>query len=216
MNFGYVKDNSLLTDETDYNLMLSQLKVDKIYADRYGDTSALSDLIKYVRAGDCVVIKNVSDVSSSVGEFIEFVLKLHDASVSLVCSDQNIDTSDRSWLSILEILHNVKNNVNSNIYNAKPRLYEELDTYFLRVKNKELTVEDVCTKLKIGKSTYYRYWRKFHQKPVRERHPELFDQYEEKVALGEITVTDACKEMGIGITTYYNMRKQKSNSKQPD
>jgi len=209
MNFGYVKNNSLLSDEADYNQMLTHLKVDRIFVDRHGEKAALNTMIQYVRKGDCIVVENIFDVSNSVGEFMELVLKLHDVSVSLVCRDQNIDTSDQSWLSVLEILRNVKNNVNSNIYNAKPRLYEELDTYFLRVKNKELTVEEVCAKLKIGKSTYYRYWRQFHQKPERERHPELFDQYEEKVALGEITVRDACKEMGIGITTYYNMRKQK-------
>ena len=208
MYFGYVKDNSLLDDEADYNRVCAELKVDRVYVDRYGDSTALSDLIKYVRAGDYIVIRDTVDVSRSTIELVELLLTLHSKSVFLVCLTQKIDTSDSSWVSVLNILNNLSNDMNISNTCQQAGLLEELDTYFLRVKNKELTVDEVCKKLKIGRSTYYRRWHMKYQKPERERHPELFDQYEEKVALGEITVRDACKEMGIGITTYYNMRKQ--------
>lgn len=212
MIFGYIKSNNLLKDEADYKYMLDHLKVDKIFVDRYGDNTALSDLIKYVRAGDCIVVEDLSDISSSVGEFTELALKLYNASVSLVCRNKKIDTSSPHWLAILKELNDVNNNVYSITNYIRPRLYEELDNYFIRVENKEITVDEVCELLHIGRSTYYRRWRTVYKKPKRERHPELFDQYEEKVALGEITVTDACKEMGIGITTYYSMRKKKADS----
>lgn len=209
MDFGYVKNNTLLRDEADYNFMLKNLRVAKVFVDRHGEDTALSDLIKYVRAGDCIVTEDVSDAADSVGAFVELVMKLHHIGVKFVGRKQQIDTSNPVWTHVLNLLSGFEESTDSIIKGRRSRLIDSLDSYFISVQNKEITVDEVCKELGIGRSTYYRRWRQLYHKPERERHPELFDAYEEKVLLGEITVRDACKEMGIGITTYYRMRQEK-------
>ncbi len=209
MDFGYVKNNTLLKDEADYNFMLNHLRVAKVYVDRHGDNTALSDLIKYVRVGDCVVVENIFDAADSIGEFIELVMKLHRIGVTFVCTAQKIDTSNPAWQHVIKLLIDSSENSENIIKGRRSRLIDEMDNYFIAVQNKEITVDEVCERLKIGRSTYYRRWRTLYHRPERERHPELFEKYEEMVRMGEISVTAACKEMNIGIGTYYRMRQKK-------
>ena len=209
MDFGYIKNNTLLRDEEDYNFVQNRLNVARVYVDRYGETTALNDLIGYVRAGDCIVVEDISDAANSAGEFIELLLKLYHVGVTFVCAAQKIDTSNPAWGYILDLLTGFDENTDSIIKGRRSRLIEEMDNYFIAVEKKEITVDEVCERLNIGRSTYYRRWRTLYQKPEHERHPEQFEKYEDMVQMGEITVRDACKEMGIGVTTYYRMRKEK-------
>ncbi len=76
----------------------------------------------------------------------------------------------------------------------------------------EITVAEVCDKLKIGKSTYYRHWRKIKQPVHPVRHMEQFEVYLERISRGEITVAEACRQMGIGTTTFYRMKKRREET----
>ncbi len=58
--------------------------------------------------------------------------------------------------------------------------------------------------MSIGKTTYYRYWRKVKSAPHRERHTEL----QAKIEANELSISAACRQMNIGAGTYYRMRDQ--------
>lgn len=71
---------------------------------------------------------------------------------------------------------------------------------FNLVAEGQLTVDEACQQLKIGKSTYYRRWRQIVKptQEAQEKHPEQFNYFEGLVAEGKITVTEAAKQMNIG------------------
>ncbi|MFR3996991.1 MAG: hypothetical protein ACLTZJ_05915 [Oscillospiraceae bacterium] len=62
--------------------------------------------------------------------------------------------------------------------------------------------------MSIGKTTYYRYWRKIKSAPQRERHTELFEELRTKIEANELSISAACRQMNIGAGTYYRMRDQ--------
>ena len=90
MYLGYVKAGRL--DETDqlYKSKLEVLKVQKVFSDSKYDTTALKELLGYVRQGDSIVVESILDLSISAGEFIELAIKLNDLGEPLVNSGVEI------------------------------------------------------------------------------------------------------------------------------
>ena len=88
------------------------------------------------------------------------------------------------------------------------RFMEELHRCFDLVERRQMTVAEVCRKMSIGKTTYYRYWRKVKSAPHRERHTELFEELQAKIEANELSISAACRQMNIGAGTYYRMRDQ--------
>ena len=83
MYLGYVKAGRL--DETDqlYKSKLEVLKVQKVFSDSKYDTTALKELLGYVRQGDSIVVESILDLSISAGEFIELAIKEYDYRVGV-------------------------------------------------------------------------------------------------------------------------------------
>lgn len=213
MNIGYVKSIYILNDEDAYRRTLEKLNVTKIYGDKQGEKVGLHDLLNYVRQGDRIVVENIKHLCDTIGEFIELVINLKKQGVTIVCTNQKIDTGLAMWDMMFSYLSMFTEEPSEPAKGRLPRNIEDLDACFDLVDQGQLTVEDACKKLNIGKSTYYRRWRQVKSKPESEteteRHPEQFNYYEGLVAAGKITVTEAAKQMNIGITTYYRMRKAK-------
>lgn len=207
MNIGYVKSIYILNDEDAYRRTLEKLNVVKIYGDKQGETIGLHNLLNYVRQGDKIVVEDIRHLSNTAGEFIELALNLKQQGISIVCTEQRIDTSMTMWDMMFSYLAMFTEEPSEPTKGRLPRNIEDLDDCFDLVEQGQLTVEDACKKLNIGKSTYYRRWRQVKSKPEVERHPEQFTHFEGLVAAGQITVTEAAKQMNIGITTYYRMRK---------
>ncbi len=162
MKIGYIKidKDAPLKDEKVKN----QLGVEKIFSDKDGETRGLAEALEYARFGDVLIVQDVHEISDDVEEFIRWCVRLHVRGITLVCVHQGIDTSGGEWHFVLESLVRQSAFPLENIpdmaeYCGKTRFYEELDSYFVRVENGELTVKEVCKRMKIGKSTYYRRWR---------------------------------------------------------
>lgn len=135
-------------------------------------------------------------------------LNLRHQGVNIICKRQQIDTSSLLWDEISKQLSVFIADPSEQQTGRTPRNIEDLDKCFDLVAEGKLTVEEACKQLNIGKSTYYRRWRKvikINQQP-QEKHPERFKEFESLVATGH-TVTEAARQMNIGITTYYRMRK---------
>ena len=212
MNIGYVKDNGLIKSNEAYKKKLKQLGVNMIYADKQGETIALRDMLKYLRQGDNIIAEDIQDLSQSVGEFIELAISLNNRDINIICKQQQIDTSTLIWNKLFEYLEVFnKDSKQTSSKGRLPRHLETLDECFNQVEQGQITVKEACQQLSIGKSTYYRRWRKVVgcKKQASEKHPEQFPYFESLVAEGKITVTEAAKKMNIGITTYYRMRKDR-------
>ncbi len=203
MRIGYVKEIS----KSNSNKIADMLKAERIFVDKPGEDSSLHDAVKYSRPGDIIVVRSIREISSTAGGFVEFVIQVKKIGVNVLCKEEGVDTSSYIWAHLTETL-TVYDKGRSSDADAMDFI-GELDRYFDMVEAGEITVQEVCETMQIGKSTYYRHWRQRKKKPVAsERHPELFNEYVTKVESGEMTVVDACKHMGIGVTTYYRMKKK--------
>ena len=203
MILGYVIDSGLLRDDILYESQKKKFQADMIYADRHGEKTAQHDMIKYARPGDVIISQSALELCDTAGDFIELALDLLGKNVYLICKDEKIETSMAHWKFIAESLSAYGSREDKTTRGRIPRIVEDLETCFELVAKKEMTVKDVCQKLNISKSMYYRRWRQTHTFQPRENHMELFDTYEELVKKGEITVTEACRQMNISISTYY-------------
>lgn len=204
VRIGYTNQSNI-KDDTEI------LGVDRIYADMPNEKEALHEMIDYVRQGDTIVVSNASILSDTVGELIDFIVKINAKNVYLVCKAEGIDTATSIWQNFIKLISGIRyNNSESRKADTKyTRLEEELLSYFKLVEKKEISVDEVCKRLGIGRSTYYRYWNRLVYHEIKERHPEQFDYYESMVKLGKISVAESCRRMNIGITTYYKMRNER-------
>ena len=202
MRLGYRRGSTAGIDQLDHN---AYYKIDRMYVDKAGENIALKELQAYCRRGDVIVVRDIRDLCGTAGAFVELLCGFAAEGVSISCASQRVDTSTFEWQAMLRVLR-----LFGQVHEAsekEARWIAELDACFDLVERREMTVEEACRKMNIGKSTYYRRWRQVKSSPVKERHPERFTEYEGRVQRGEISVTDACKEMNIGITTYYRMKK---------
>ena len=121
---------------------------DGVYTEVDGSGSILRELLAYVRAGDSVTVEMVGELGGTAGAFVEMALALYQRQATLLCKSPKIDTAAGHWQAVLSDL----------------------------VERRQMTVAEVCRKMSIGKTTYYRYWRKVKSAPHRERHIELFEE----------------------------------------
>ena len=211
MYLGYVKAGRL--DETDqlYKSKLETLRVQKVFSDSKYERTALKELLGYVRQGDSIVVESILDLSISAGEFIELAIKLFRQGVFVVCINQQIDTSLATWGSILGVLSVFENDTPQGTRGRPTRMIEDIEEYYKQVKDGKVTVDEVCEKLGIGKSTFYRNLRRMGDiklKPQKMTHTEKFAEYEELVKAGKISVAESCRQMNIAVSTYYELRKR--------
>ncbi len=207
MRIGYAKEKRAEIIEK----LREQLNVERIFVDKPGEDCALHEIVKFSRAGDVIVVRSMREISLTAGGLVEFIVQVKQLGVDVQCEAERLDTGTFVWAHLLEVLSVYRRNYGQGEPD-KPQFYSQLEQYFALVEVGEITVQEVCDKLQIGKSTYYRHWRKIKQ-PVRTvRHTEQFDVYLEKVTQGEITVAEACRQMGIGTTTFYRMKKRREET----
>jgi len=207
MRIGYTKGASILTDEFMYERFCQKHKVERIFADKYGEKVAIEEMFKYLRPGDEVVVNDITDISDSAGELVEILIRLHAMKVAFHCKKRNIDTAFAFWDTMLTSLDVYSTDVEP-IKGRVPRFIEDLDECIDLVEQGLMTVTDACKKMQIGRSTYYRRAKAIRSKPPKEKHMEDFDEYERLVRQGELSIHDACKKMNIGVSTYYKLRKE--------
>lgn len=213
MNIGYIKTNQpQLYLNSDFQ---NKFNISKLYTDKPGEYINLKEMLKYVRQGDSIVVENIQHLSKSIGEFTELAITLRQQGINIICKQQQIDTSTLLWNELSKQLEVFISRPEEQSQSRTPRHIEDLDKCFTLVSQGQMTVEEACQQLNIGKSTYYRRWRKVIKptQQAQEKHPEQFIYFEGLVAEGKITVTEAARQMNIGITTYYRMRKAEEGKK---
>ena len=166
---------------------------DRVYTEVDGDGNVLRELLAYVRADDSVTV--------------EMALALYRQQATLLCKSPKIDTAAGHWQAVLSDLALLTSRDTGDAARLS-RFMEGLHRCFDLVERRQMTVAEVCRKMSIGKTTYYRYWRKIKSAPQRERHTELFEELRTKIEANELSISAACRQMNIGAGTYYRMRDQ--------
>ena len=108
-----------------------------------------------------------------------------------------IDTAAGHWQAVLSDLAMLTGR-NTDDAARLSRFMEVLHRCFDLVERRQMTVAEVCRKMSIGKTTYYRYWRKVKSAPHRERHTELFEELQAKIEANELSISAACRQMNNG------------------
>lgn len=189
---------------------------DRVYAEKGDDGAALQELLGYVRAGDTVTIEDARELGESATEFIELALALYRKRAVLICKTPKIDTAAGYWQMVLAEITKLTAGNNGNDDGRPSRFVEDLYKCFDLVECRKMTVDEACDKMGIGRTTYYRYWRKVKSAPQRERHTELFEELQVKIEANELSISAACRQMNIGAGTYYKMRDQYEREKLGD
>ncbi len=140
------------------------IEAERVYVDSPGRTEGLLRALDYARAGDILITKDVHSFGDDAGEFIRWVVKINELGLTLLCVNQGIDTSSREWQTVLSQLslnggYAVDNNLSRD--DRESHFRQELHEYFRKVEAGEVTVKEVCARMGIGKSTYYRKLRAY-------------------------------------------------------
>ena len=115
------------------------------------------------------------------------------------------------------VLSVFENNTPQGTRGRPTRMIEDIEEYYKQVKDGKVTVDEVCEKLGIGKSTFYRNLRRMGDikpKPRKVTHIEKFAEYEELVKAGKISVAESCRQMNIAVSTYYELRKRDNSPRE--
>ncbi len=139
---------------------------DRVYTEVDGDGNVLRELLAYVRAGDSVTVEMGGELGGTAGAFVEMALALYRQQATLLCKSPKIDTAAGHWQAVLSDLALLTSRDTGDAARLS-RLMEELHRCFYLVERRQMTVAEVCRKMSIGKTTYYRYWRKVKSAPQR-------------------------------------------------
>ena len=180
---------------------------DRVYTEVDGDGNVLRELLAYVRADDSVTVEMGGELGGTAGAFVEMALALYRQQATLLCKSPKIDTAAGHWQAVLSDLALLTSRDTGDAARLS-RFMEGLHRCFDLVERRQMTVAEVCREMSIGKTTYYRYWRKIKSAPQRERHTELFEELRTKIEANELSISAACRQMNIGAGTYYRMRDQ--------
>lgn len=160
---------------------LNSLNVEKVYHEKYSGNIELHEMTRYARPGDSIFIYSIAMLGKDVKSVIRFIMQAQEKSVMLYIKNENFDTSNQLGkyaLNIISALYDIcgKKDLMERVDapNEKgriPRELSDLRSYMKLVERKEMTVKEVCLKLHIGRTTYYR--------RCKELEANLLEEYEE-------------------------------------
>lgn len=153
---------------------------DRVYTEVDGDGNVLRELLAYVRADDSVTVEMDGELGGTAGAFVEMALALYRQQATLLCKSPKIDTAAGHWQAVLSDLALLTSRDTGDAARLS-RFMEGLHRCFDLVERRQMTVAEVCRKMSIGKTTYYRYWRMRVNNPVRIAQPVRFDQTNSQV-----------------------------------
>lgn len=164
---------------------MQELGVERVFIDRQSgkDTSRpeLKQLLNYVREGDVVIVESISRFARNTRNLLELVEQLTEKKVEFISKKESLDTSTPSGRFVLTIfgavaqlereylLQRQKEGIaiakkEGKYKGRKPLVRPNLDAVITLWQNGEVTAVEAMRRLKISKTTFYRF--------VRERNKE--------------------------------------------
>ena len=179
MRYGYARVSTLDQDTAIQEAALRAAKCDCIRVEKASGTSRegrteLENLLTFLRDGDTLVVTRVDRLARSIGDLQDIVRDLKARGVSLVATEQPIDTSNaagKAFLDILGVFAEFETNLRrerqmEGIAKAKARgVYRgrkpTIDAAEVRRLKKEdrLGATAIAERLGIGRASVYRVLR---------------------------------------------------------
>ncbi|MDD4752925.1 MAG: recombinase family protein [Desulfitobacteriaceae bacterium] len=166
VKIGYIRGRK---DSHNYKLQIKFLEssnVEKIYHEQSTGTIELNALLDYSRSGDIVFIYNIEVLGQNVKTAIRFIIQAEKKNVTLIFKKEKWDTSSQIGKYVLEILSSfdsmseqdglMERSEAPNEKGRIPRELTDLRAYMKLVEKNEISVKEVCSRLNIGRTTYYR------------------------------------------------------------
>ena len=166
IKLGYIRgvENSR-TYKTQMDFLNSS-NVDRIFHEKNAGTTVLNEMIDYVRSGDTIFVYSIDSLGKNIKSIIRFIVQTQEKNVSLYIRKEKFDSASqlgKYTLSVLIALDDINSKTGlmerTEAPNEKgriPRELVDLRTYMKLVEKGEMTVTEVCRKLNIGRTTYYR------------------------------------------------------------
>lgn len=173
IRLGYIRgiENSR-TYKTQMDFLNSS-NVEKIFHEKDAGNIILNQLIDYARSGDIIFIYSIDSLGKNVKTIIRFIVQTQEKNIALYIKKEKFDSASQLGkyaLSILTAIDNVNDRIGlmerteaPNERGRIPRELEDLKAYMKLVENREMTVVEVCKKLNIGRTTYYRRCRQLEK-----------------------------------------------------
>lgn len=166
MKIGYIRgvlNSRVYKTQLDY---LNTIGVDKIFHEINSGNLQMNELINYARSGDHIFIYSINSLGKNIGSIIRFIVNAQEMKCTLFFKKEKFDSSSeigKYTMNILRSLSEISDNKGlmdrTDAPNDKgriPRELVDLRAYVKLVERNEMTVTDVCKKLNIGRTTYYR------------------------------------------------------------
>jgi DNA invertase Pin-like site-specific DNA recombinase len=152
---------------------LNSSNVEKVFHEKDAGNIKLKELIEYARSGDIIFVYSIASLGKNIKSIISFIMQTQEKSIALYIKKEKLDSASQLGkyaLSILEALDEINGKTGmmerTEAPNEKgriPRELTDLRAYMKLVEKHEMSVVDVCKKLNIGRTTYYRRCRQLEE-----------------------------------------------------
>jgi len=151
---------------------------EKVYSDTISGTKesrpGWDDLLGYVRAGDTLVVTELSRMSRSLRHLLQIVEELETRGVTIISLRENIDTktaTGRAFISIMGAIAQMERELKSERAAAgraaakargrtggRPRISpEKINQATIMYRNSNMSAAEVCSQIGIAKRTLFKY-----------------------------------------------------------
>ncbi len=178
MKIGYIRVSTKEQNEARQVEMLKN-ECEKIYIEKASgkdrNRPELEKMLNYARDGDIVVVESYSRLARNVLDLLNIVEELEKKNIKFISKKENIDTTTAAGKLMLNIFaslsqferEQLKERQREGIAIAKAngkytgRKKVEIDeddfkAYVSMVDNKEISITNVCKKLNISRSLFYK------------------------------------------------------------
>lgn len=145
---------------------LNSSNAQKVFHEKDPGNIALNEIINFARSGDIIFVYSIESLGKNVKSIIRFIMHTQEKNIALYIKKEKFDSASQLGkyaLSILAVLDEIGGK--TGLMERKetpygkgriPRELVDLRAYMKLVEKNEMTVKQVCSKLNIGRTTYYR------------------------------------------------------------
>lgn len=175
IRLGYVRG---VENSRSYKIQMdfmARSNVERMFKEKSVGNISLNELADYMRSGDTVFIYSIDALGKNIRAIIRFIVQTKEKGVALYIKKEKFDSASQLGqytLNVLEAIDNINNRADlmerveaPSEKGRIPRELTELRAYMKLVEKGEMTVTEVCSKLRIGRTTYYRR-RKFMEENI--------------------------------------------------
>lgn len=145
---------------------LNSSNVDRVFHEKNAGNIVLKEMIDYARSGDIIFVYSIASLGKNIKSIIRFIMQTQEKNIALYIKKEKLDSASQLGkyaLSVLAALDEINGKTGlmerTEAPNEKgriPRELADLRAYMKLVERNEMTVTEVCKKLNIGRTTYYR------------------------------------------------------------